>query len=114
MVYQVKLSRTGKWHRRQLGNGDDHTACGLSITGAYLSREWALDQSLCPECFTDRERDTGEMKRIENDALAYARADDRAESWDRDPEEITTEIDPPPLDRPIVDADGDGGEEGSS
>jgi hypothetical protein len=91
--YQVKLARDGLWHRRQEGNGDDHTACGLAIDGAYSSRDHVLDDRLCPVCFTSRERDTGEMKLIEKHALDHSRADQLTERWYGD-DEITDEIEP--------------------
>ncbi len=87
MVYQVKLSPTGPWHRREVdpsGIGNGHTACGLPIDGAYLSREHVLDDRLCPVCFTHRERDTGEMKKIEKEALEIKRASELVEQWERE------------------------------
>lgn len=69
-MYQVKTSASGLWHRRVAGNGK--TACGLALTGAYLSREYMLDDQLCPQCFTPHERDTGEMKRLEREAIEHA------------------------------------------
>ncbi len=99
-TYQVKLSPGGRWHRRQVyAPGHDpngHTVCGIAIQGAYLSREWALDDQLCPECFTKREMDTGEMKKIEKHALEHARADDLVDEW-RGDDETTDEIDPAPV-----------------
>jgi hypothetical protein len=101
MAYQVKLSPTGQWHRRALdesGTDNGHTACGLSIDGAYLSREGILDDRLCSICFTDLERDTGEMKRIEMHALEAKRAGDLVDRWAVEDgladEEITDEHEP--------------------
>lgn len=92
MRYQVKLSIVGPWHRRS----DEHTtACGDPVGGAYLSREWVLDENLCPRCFTAREMDTGEMKKIEKAALADARADAIVEEWaDPDDDRTPTDIEP--------------------
>ncbi len=89
--YQIRLSRTGPWHRRQ--HDTDHTACGLPIVGAYLSRDWQIDTDLCPECFTKRERDTGEMMRLERAAIEEAKAHDLVEAWGYD-NEITDEHEP--------------------
>lgn len=99
MAYQVKLSRTGPWHRRGdegRAAGDPHrTACGEPIAGAYLSRESDLAGHLCPRCFTPRETETGEMKRIEKEALEGARADAVVEAWsDPDDDRTPTDIEP--------------------
>lgn len=102
--YQIKWSKTGQWHRRDRSNGNgDHTACGLPIPPAYLSREWQLDEDLCLECFTPRERDTGKMKRIEKDALERAAANDLVDEWDGRDHETTDEIDPVPMPPPLPD-----------
>ncbi len=113
MVYQVKLSPTGPWHRREVdpsGIGNGHTACGLPIDGAYLSREHVLDDRPCPVCFTHRERDTGEMKKIEKEALEIKRASELVEQWERErtphpsnhDDEITDEHEPTGEHRPAL------------
>jgi hypothetical protein len=96
VAFQIRIKKDGLWHRRHVGNGDDLTACDEPIPVIYGSRDWVLDDNLCPVCFTPRERDTGKMKKIEKEALEKARADDLAEEW-HGSEEITDEIEPPPL-----------------
>jgi hypothetical protein len=93
--YQIKLSLTGQWHRRQHGNGESHTACGLLIGIAYFSRDWILDENLCPVCFTKRERDTAEMLLIEREALEYVKARETAERFLEEDEDPTDEYDVP-------------------
>lgn len=87
---QIKLSPQGLWHRPFDNNGGDHTACGEPIENAFATRDHNLDLDLCPVCFTKRERDTGDMKKIEREALERA----RSEAWfdddlDKTPTEIT-------------------------
>lgn len=65
---QLKLTPDGLWHRRVWGNGGDHTACGLLI-GPAVSRDWILDDALCPRCYSEYERETGKMKKIERESL---------------------------------------------
>jgi hypothetical protein len=85
MTQQVRLSPQGLWHRRMKGNGHDHTACGIEIAGAYASRDLELDVDLCPICFTRRELDTGQMKKLKAEALERAEAegyfDDEEATW---------------------------------
>lgn len=72
---QIKLGPAGKWHRRRGNGGGTTTACGLTIAGAFASRDHALDGDLCPICFTPHERDTGEMEKLEARALEIANTD---------------------------------------
>jgi hypothetical protein len=65
-------------------HGQAVTACGLAIVGAYLSRDWQLDNLLCPVCFTPRERDTGEMQKLERESLDQADAIAYGDSHDDD------------------------------
>lgn len=114
-VHQVKLSPTGKWHRRQIGNGGDHTACGLAIDGAFLSREAILDEDLCTACYTTHERDTGRMKKIEQRALDFAQADEFADDNDEITEEreVTGERAAPPLAPPAANNASDDADDGA-
>ncbi len=81
--HQVRFSTDEPWHRRQHGNGNDHTACGIKIFICY-SRDWVLDENLCPACFTKPERDTGAMKKIEREALEKADVDSFGEDSEAD------------------------------
>lgn len=93
------MSTAGPWHRLAEASpgGENATACGIRVTGAYLSRDPSLSGELCAACFTRHERDTGEMKKIERGALELAEAEATAAEWlDPDAEEVTDEIDPLP------------------
>lgn len=46
---QVKLTRTGVWHRRAIGGAT--TACGL-VAGGYAVRDDTYERELCPDCFS--------------------------------------------------------------
>jgi hypothetical protein len=96
--HQIKLKPAGKWHRKQ-GHGDvpEKTACGETIGPLYFSREWVLDENLCPVCFTNHERDTGEMQKLEREAVELREQTERIrEKFEEFADEITDEVDPPP------------------
>lgn len=81
--YQIRIKPGGKWHRRKHGS-TDLTACGEPILGAVGSRDWELDDELCPECFSTHERTTGEFKRLEElrDEEVAAGFDDKDQTTD--------------------------------
>lgn len=68
MQYQIRIKPGGKWHRRNMHIAGE-TACGEPLPGAFSSRDWQLDADLCETCFTKRERDTGEMVKLEKELL---------------------------------------------
>ncbi len=71
-----------------VGNGGDHTACGLLILGVVFSRERDLELDLCPLCFSKHELDTGQMKRLRRSMIQDA----DAEAWFDDEESTEREI----------------------
>lgn len=91
MTTQIRIKPGGEWHRRARGNGDDHTACGLPVGGAFAVRDTKLDDDLCDVCFTRHERDTGQMKKVELDAER-----ERANFHDPDDEPTDPNGDPTP------------------
>jgi hypothetical protein len=95
VAYQIKITPVGLWHRRRTGNGNQHTACGEPISGAFLSRDWQLDENLCPTCFTPNERDTGELHKIELESLEHAAVDAYGEDLDDEPTDPDAEIEEP-------------------
>ena len=88
---QIKITPSGLWHRKLHDNG--HTACGLEIGGAYLSRDFELDDNLCSKCFTSHERQTGEIIQLEREEEKYPIDDD--DRFDDDPTPTTFEFERP-------------------
>jgi hypothetical protein len=86
-MYQIRIRPDGKWHRRQVGGDHEKTACGESLSGAMMSRDWELDSDLCEICFTKSERQTGDFQKLERDR-------DRFDDPDHDTDPDAT---PPPL-----------------
>jgi len=76
--YQIKIGPDGLWHRRQ----GTKTACGKPVSGAFASRDHQLDEHLCTVCFTPNERDTGEMLKLEAEALERASVESFGEAED--------------------------------
>lgn len=66
-MFQIRIVPDGEWHRRQVGGDPARTACGEPIGGAVASRDYQLDNHLCPKCFTKAERKTGEFLKLERD-----------------------------------------------
>lgn len=93
--YQIRIKPGGKWHRRKHGS-TDLTACGEPVLGAFASRDWELDNDLCAECFSKHERTTGEMVKLEREAVRDVDAEqfsDEEHTTDPDAENLIAEID---------------------
>ena len=74
--FQIQVRPDGPWHRPEITNGGNHTACGEPITGGFHSRDIDLTDNLCQKCFTSHEIETGKLKRLEKEVLERAAADE--------------------------------------
>jgi hypothetical protein len=84
--FQIQIKPDGEWHRPEIGNGGNHTACGQPIAGGFRSRDFELTDNLCLQCFTEHEVETGQLKRIEREAIERAEAEEEVfDNFDDDP-----------------------------
>ena len=91
-MFQIRIVPDGAWHRRQVGGDPGKTACGESIGGAVASRDYELDENLCPKCFTKAERKTGEFLKLERDQPPRDMFDEPDQKTDPDGDAAIAEL----------------------
>lgn len=75
---QIRLEDGGEWHQRRQDNGRDETKCGIHFGPDLVpaTRPYKLDEFICKRCHSRHEIETGELRKIERDAIAKKEADE--------------------------------------